>query len=332
MGKVQKIIGSVFLISGLAGCGSLQESFELFSFQPDLHSEVKNQIFEVFFLSDNIGSPLSDPKKLNSKKERFAALSPSIRTALRSCEAKGRKTAAKKRMGILSTAAPLIISYAANAAYDAIKQSISTKADQISKASQRTARVRLVHKKNVDAGWRNVNCVIVTRYNKDTEDPGLFVLFNKTNFSQSSVLTPAVYWLGNSIALTAKGTKDEPASAKVDIGLAIHAVTTDRKTSVTSVKQVGAVKFSSGSLKFGKVKTHNCALPNTSTELCAVSSPIIPHPPKTSSALMVSVNIVETGTSANAKTLAQSANKALDGIAKPILDEIVKEVTSQITN
>jgi hypothetical protein len=322
MGDVMRSISKTILLATLAatlaGCGSIRDSYQLLSFQPDPRSGVGNQVFEVFLLAGAGREPAVARTRFQSVKPGLTAVSPAVGRELRACEVAGQRRVARqsgKQRFAVTTVVPAIISYAASAAFDAIKQSIATKAEKIAKASQKSGSVRLVHSRGTGVSWQHVNCVVITRIDRDTKAPGLIAVLQKRNHGNASVLVPRVYWLGNSIAWTAKATANQAATAQVDIGLALHAVTNDRKTGLTVIRK----EMASG-----------CDRPDGAPELCANATPLIPLPPASASAVMVSVNIQETGSSANTKQIAEATNKVLDDIAKPVLDEFVKQLTSMI--
>ncbi len=334
MKMIGKILCTALVALTLAGCGSIRESYQLLSFQPDPRSGIGNQAFEVFLLSGGGRQPPVALSRFQAVKPSLSAVSPEIQRELRACEVAGQhrvsSPAGRERLAGASTIVSAIVSYAASAAFDAIKESIAAKAEKIARASQKSGSVRLVQSRNTGVNWARVKCVVVTRIDRDTKAPGLITILEKHDHGNASVLVPKVYWLDNSIAWTAKETANVPATVQVDIALAVHAVTTDSKTGFRSVREVGAVAVSSGSLKFGQEKVNGCTFTAGAPQLCASATPLIPMPPVTASAVMVSVNVQETGTSANAKDIAEATNNALDAVAKPALDEFAKQLTSRI--
>lgn len=227
-----------------------------------------------------------------------------------------------------SALAAVLVKAVVGEVYKSIQQSISNRAERIAAASKKAGTVRLVTKKNND--WTSAKCLIVHRHTKGKEDVGLFLLFDKRKEGRASLLVPRIYLANNSIAVTEAEKSNKPASIKANFGIALHAVISDAKKQKTTISEVGAVSASTGKLNFGVPKFIDCPKDANAAYVCENATSLIADPPTDLSALMIAVNVDEIGTSANAKALAASANSTLDEIAKPVLDEIVKQVSAQI--
>ncbi|WP_213215875.1 hypothetical protein [Roseibium polysiphoniae] len=329
---MRSILLSLVIGFSLSGCGSLQEGFELLSFQPDSASGVKDQVTEVFFYSVADGQQALNPKfSLSKGLPSIYMKYPAISQELRHCQAsESRRQQRKAGEKFLSSTVIFssLITYGVNELYSYVQTSISNYAKRLAEASQVTSTIRFAHSRPLNRRWRDVKCVLVTRRDKDESDVGLFLLYKKQNYGKASILLPRVFYANNSVAITEKGTVSKPAYIKVDVGVAVHAVTSTNTKNIVS--EVGTVSLPTGKLVFGQPVINECTHTG-GRPLCKNASALIAHPPAAASALSIGVKVVETGSSSNAADWATSANEALDGIAKPVLDEIVNAVTAQIS-
>lgn len=330
-----KMFLGVWLILAVGACGSIQESYELLSFQPDPNSGLKKQKTEVLFISKNKDGGKGTGRRFEGADVRdvYDAF-PQVRSEIQYCNNTAGsppelfQPPSQKFIAEIAVAGPLI-SAAVSAAYLYVQDSISTRAKRIAKASVATTTLRFAFKEELADRWRNVRCVIVRRYEEGSEKTGLLLMFRKEEYGEASVLVPRIAIANNSVALTRKGTSEKPAFIKVGVGLAIQAVRYNARTRRHGIVDVGAIAMDSGALELGKLITNGCVVVK-GKPLCANSSALIANPPSNATALAIAVNVVETGSSANAGKLAKTANDALKGIAKPLLDDIVDAVTSEL--
>lgn len=327
-----KITLTVLLFLVISSCGSLQQSYELLSFSPDPASGLKKQKTEVLFVSKNADKGKGSGRRFHREDvpDLYDAF-PQIRGEIGYCNnVGGGGGSLQQKEGVAASllVAPLI-SAGVSAAYLFVQDSISTRAKRIAEASIIKTTLRFVYSDHLADRWKDVKCVMVRRYEEGSKKTGLFILFRKEDYGNASVLVPRVAIAKNSVALTQKGTVEKPAYIKVGVGLAIQAVRYNSHTKTHSIMDVGAISLDSGELKFGMIKTNEC-VNSKGKVLCANTSALIANPPSNATTIAIAVNVVETGSSANAKKLAKTASEALKGIAKPLLDDIVEAVTSEL--
>ncbi|WP_422378000.1 hypothetical protein [Roseibium sp.] len=323
------------LLLSLAGCTSVKNSYDLLSFRQDPNSGITNQQLGLNFIYEK--NRYSDSNIDIFKK--IGETIPGIQTYQQDCTnippSSRRESFAGAFAGATITAA---IGFVANEAYDYVKNSISTYAEDLAKKSVAEKIIKVPFhgfegrgkkKKRKVEDWQKVNCVALTRYNAKTNEIGMFILLEKQTLTESYIFTPRLVYLKNSPAITEIGTKEKPAQIKIDVGFALHAILYDKKTSRYNNIEISSLSIPLGKMKFGETKTVTCKTKHAGP-YCKEASGLIPDIPKNAKTIEVAFKVVETGSATNAKTLAESTNKALDGIVKPGLDQLVGQISSKL--
>jgi hypothetical protein len=315
----------------LTACAGLEKSFGVLTFQKDERSGIVagQQFRTIFYRSDsfkNMSDEIDGPVRRLFSEELVKVMD---------FYCKSLKVPPKDEFGIRlidpGTIAAKLFTAVAGYTFNAVKEGISARGEQIARASQKSYAARYVSSDGA-ARWSKVKCLLLVREtgtSEKTDEIGLELLMVRKSFGRASTLRPVYVSMKNAVAWTQKESGKKKPIIKLGVGLVMHSAVFDKKLQRTVVVETAKIAMPVKKVAIGKSRSL-CGNIADDRRACGLDSDLIPNPPA-KAPLSIALQVAETGTSANAKQHAEAANKALDSIAKPAFDEFVKQIAAGIS-
>jgi hypothetical protein len=327
----------------LAGCASLQTSFNVLTFDEDENSGKATQqymlmsVISDFAPESTSNGPLKTFETLldASDSELSALLNEKCRPIARALDR--QRISGQKLFGDVAIQAASILY---NAVFSELEAG-AKKLQQRSTPAPYSVRVSAGTGFGVKAlQWTNVKCIVIQRRwipdapkGSDApvdrprpftaEDKGLTIVLQKIpKGNKSSTLRPIYLRMDNAVALTGAGTDEKPASIQANLAFTLSAAEMDKGK--LSVVDVAKYSFPAFNLPLGR--TAQACRFNDPVMACEYESDLIRDPATDADAISIAASVKEIGSAAKAEDRAKAGIDALKAISKPFFDAFVAEI------
>jgi hypothetical protein len=337
---MRKVVFVVAIVAAslVAGCSSLETSYNVMTFQKAEHSGItKGQRFLVYPLGEAgfFGREHLPPLLHNYNDTEF-------QKKVNYCTAPRMQ---KERIAVPFAGLPSVITSAGQLLYEEVFNEIEAKAKRIAKQSvHESSAVITWAPENNNKSWRAMRCLLMARLtdldgDEQEDEIGMLAIIDRQDVGpKSSVLRPIYFRLNNSVAIT--GSSERP-KLKVGMAFTVKAVIKSRDTKsndnsdnkdkamVDKLADIGAVALASDIPAVIGNKTSVCSSKGVlfhPAQLCPVSSELFLDPPPEASAIQLAVVVRETGSAAKIDTDISESTKALKSLTKPVFDAFLEQL------